>query len=168
MGKDDKMLKEELDIISQAILNEVEGYEFYKMAAAQGGNKESQEAFMTLANEELKHVEYLKALFNKIKSGDDDVKLAFELNPPSPDIYNWEKLDQDQTSLAMAVFGVGMQMEKDSIEFYENAKAKTQIEEAKKLYDVLVKWEKVHLEQFTEQYNIYREDWWMDQGFAPF
>jgi len=162
------MLNEELNIISQAILNEVEGYEFYKMAAAQAGNKESSDSFMTLANEELKHVEYLNALFNKIKEGDDDLKLAFEANPPSPDIYNWEKLDKDQTSLAMAVFGVGIQMEKDSIEFYEDAKSKTQIQEAKNLYDLLIKWERVHLEQFTEQYNIYKEDWWADQGFAPF
>ncbi|NMA86570.1 MAG: ferritin family protein [Tissierellia bacterium] len=162
------MLKEELNIISQAILNEVEGYEFYKMAASQAGNKESQEAFMTLANEELKHVEYLEVLFNKIKSEDDDVKLAFEMDPPSPDIYNWKKLDKSQTSLAMSVFGIGIQMEKDSIEFYENAKAKTQFEEAKKLYELLIKWERVHLEQFTEQYDIYREDWWADQGFAPF
>lgn len=124
---------------------------------------------MALANEELKHVEFLEALFNKVKSGhEDDLKLAFEVNPPSPDIYNWEKVDKEYTSMAMSVFGIGIQMEKDSIEFYENAKAKTQIKEAKKLYDLLIKWERVHLEQFTEQYNIYREDWWADQGFAPF
>lgn len=163
------MLKEELNIISQAILNEVEGYEFYRMAANQAGTGDSKEAFMALANEELKHVEFLEALFNKVKSGhEDDLKLAFEVNPPSPDIYNWEKVDKEYTSMAMSVFGIGIQMEKDSIEFYENAKAKTQIKEAKKLYDLLIKWERVHLEQFTEQYNIYKEDWWADQGFAPF
>ena len=37
MRKDDFMLKEELDVIKQAILNELEGYEFYKMAAKQAG-----------------------------------------------------------------------------------------------------------------------------------
>lgn len=163
------MYKDELDVISQAMLNEVEGYEFYKMAADQKGTRDSKEAFLELANEELKHVEYLQNLFNKIKNGaEDDIKLAFELSPPSPDIYNWEKVDKEYTSLAMSVFGIGMQMEKASIEFYENAKKKTNFEEGKRLFDLLIKWEYIHLEQFTAQYNIYKEDWWADQGFAPF
>lgn len=163
------MYKEELDIISQAILNEVEGYEFYRMAANQAGTGESKEAFLELANEELKHVEFLKALFNKIKNGEeDDIRLALEASPPSPNIYNWKRVDKGLISLAMSVFGIGMQMEKESIEFYQNAKEFTSFEEGKKLFDLLIKWEKVHLDQFTEQYNMYKEDWWADQSFAPF
>ena len=68
----------------------------------------------------------------------------------------------------MSVFSIGIQMEKASVQFYEEAKSKTRIEDAKKLYDLLIKWEKVHLEQFTEQYNIYKDEWWADQSFAPF
>ena len=163
------MVKKELEIIKQAIINEVEGYEFYKMAANQAGTSESKEAFMVLAKEELKHIQYLKALFDKIKSSSqDDITLAFDSNPPSPDIYNWKKVDKQYTSLAMSVFGIGIQMEKASIEFYEDAKANTEIKEAKELYDLLIKWEYVHLEQFTDQYNSYKDDWWHDQGFAPF
>lgn len=163
------MKKSELHIISQAILNEVEGYEFYKMAANQAGTGESKEAFLELANEELKHVEYLENLFEKVKNDEgDDFKLALEVSPPSPDIYNWKKVDKEHTSMAMSVFSIGIQMEKDSIVFYEDAKSKTQYPEAKRLYDLLIKWEHVHLQQFTEQYEMYKEDWWFDQGFAPF
>lgn len=163
------MKKDELDIIAQAILNEVEGYEFYKMAASQAGTGESKESFLELANEELKHVEYLKALFNKIKDGNnDDIKLALEAAPPSPNIYKWEKVEDEFTSLAMSVFSIGIQMEEASIVFYENAKEKTEYEEAKKLFDILIKWEKVHLHQFVEQYNLHKNNWWADQSFAPF
>lgn len=164
-----QMLKEELEIIGQAITNEIEGYEFYKMAANQAGTGESKEAFLELANEELKHVEYLKALFNKIKNHkEDDIKLALDSTPPSPDIYKWEKIDEEYTSLAMSVFGIGIQMEEASIVFYEEAKAKTKYEEAKKLFDLLIKWEKVHLDQFMKQYNKHKDNWWADQSFAPF
>ena len=162
------MYKGELDVISQAILNEVEGFEFYRLAATHGtaGNKQ---AFLELADEELKHVEYLKKLFNKIKDSDeDDIRLAFDAKPPSPEIYKWEKVGKDQSSLAMSVFSIGIQMEKDSIEFYQNAKENTTLDVAKKLYDLLIKWEKVHLEQFTAQYNMYKEEWWAEQNFAPF
>lgn len=162
------MREEELRIISQAILNEVEGYEFYKMASTQEGTKESKDAFLELANEELLHAKYLQDLFDKMKSEDDAIKLALEVSPPSPEIYDWKKVDDKHTSLAMTVFSIGIQMEKDSIVFYENAKKQTQDEDARKLFDLLIKWEKVHLQQFTEQYEIYKEDWWADQGFAPF
>lgn len=162
------MDKKELEVIKQAILNEVEGYEFYKMAS-NSAKGESKTAFLELANEELKHVEYLKLLFEKIKDNkEDDLKLAMETDIPSPNIYNWDNVERDQTSLAMSVFNIGIQMERDSIDFYEEAKKNTQYEEARQLYDILVKWEKVHLDQFIGQYNIQKENWWADQSFAPF
>jgi len=163
------MYKDELNVIKQAILNEVEGYEFYKLAAGQVDDSGSKEALLELANEELKHVEYLKKLFDKIKIGvEDDQALAFEEGPPSPNLYNWDRFDKSLTSLAMSVFGIGIQLEQDAIEFYTKAKNESKLEAAQKLYDILIKWEKVHLEQFTAQYDIYKEDWWSDQGFAPF
>lgn len=163
------MKKEELTIIKQAIINEIEGYEFYKMAAEKANTMETKSAFEELAKEELKHSEYLQDLFNNIKDNEgDDFKLAFLVNPPSPKIFNWGKIDRDSASLAVSVFGIGVQMEKESVEFYKNAKEKTQYEEAKKLYDILIGWERTHLEQFEEQYQLYQDEWWNKQGFAPF
>lgn len=159
----------ELDIIKQAILNEIEGYEFYKMAAKQSGSKESEEAFTVLANEELKHADYLRALFDQIKNDkDDDFALSFLSEPPSPKIFDWTKIDNKSASLALSVFGIGVQMEKASIDFYEQAKKSTEYENARKLFEILIHWENVHLEQFKTQYNRYKEEWWNDQGYAPF
>lgn len=163
------MDKEELDIISQAILNEIEGYEFYKMAANQAETEESKEAFLELAMEELKHVDYLKALFDKIKNNkSDDIRLALEAKLPSPDIYKWEDIPSQYTSLAMSVFSIGIQMEEASIKFYQEAKEKTKYDEAKKVFEILIKWEKQHLDQFLKQYHRHKENWWADQSFAPF
>ncbi|MCC5908997.1 MAG: ferritin family protein [Clostridiaceae bacterium] len=163
------MVKEELDIIKQAILNEIEGFEFYQMAAKQAGTKESSETFMALAREELKHADYLKDLFDKIKTNEgEDFELAFVSEPPSPNIYKWNKMDKQYTGLGMSVFAIGVQMEKDTIQFYKEAKKKTKLKQAEILYDLLIKWEFIHLKQFAEQYDIYKEEWWADQGFAPF
>ena len=41
-------------------------------------------------------------------------------------------------------------------------------EELSIIAQAILKWEKVHLEQFTNQYNLLKEDWWAEQGFAPF
>lgn len=164
------MYKEELAIISQAVLNEVEGYEFYKMASSQCNSDKTKEAFLELANEELKHADYLKKLWRKL-SGGGEIKLESIIDAvvvPSLEIYKWDKIDKSNTSVAMSVFGIGMQMEQSSIEFYEKAKEKVKSQVSKDLFDLLISWERIHLKQFTEQYSILKEDWWAEQGFAPF
>ncbi len=165
------MYKEELAIISQAVLNEIEGYEFYKLAGSQAATEGTKEAFLELANEELKHADYLKKLWSKL-SGGGEIKIGDILETgikiPSPEIYRWDKIDKSSASVAMSVFGIGMQMEQSSVDFYEQAKSKVTSQAGKELFDLLIGWEKVHLKQFTEQYNILKEDWWAEQGFAPF
>ncbi len=163
------MKQKELEVIKQAIINEIEGYEFYKMAAKQSTSKEGEEAFIELAEEELKHAEYLQELFKKVQNEDDDTfNLALLGNPPSPKIFDWDNVSMKSSDLAVSVFGIAMDMEKTSVKFYEAAKKETTLEEAKKLYDMLVKWENIHWEQFAEQYNKHKEVWWADQGFSPF
>lgn len=162
------MNKQEMQVLAQAILNEVEGYEFYKLAAS-NSKGESKDAFLQLAEEERKHAEYLRDLSDKLaKSEDQKLELAYELDPPSPDIYNWEKLDVKEASMAMTVFSIGMQMEKDAIKFYTDAMNQTEIDELQEIYRILIKWEQVHLDQFTQQYNVYKNEWWAEQNFAPF
>lgn len=163
------MLKQELDTIKQAIQNEVEGYEFYRMAANQAEYDESKDSFLMLADEELKHADYLKMVFEHLKNDVSDAfNLAFLSNPPSPNIYRWKKVAKESTSKAMSIFGIGMQMERDSIIFYEHARNNTTLDEIKKLYEHLIMWENIHLEQFTKQYQIYKEEWWNDQGYSPY
>ncbi len=163
------MKKKELEIIKQAIINEVEGYEFYNLAAKGATSKESEQAFKELAQEELKHAEYLKELFSKINNEEKDFfDLAWVVDPPSPKIFDWEKINVKPGSLTMSIFSIGMDMEKASVEFYENAKKNTEYEAAAKLYDILIGWEKVHLDQFMKEYYKSRDDWWNQQSFAPF
>lgn len=163
------MKKEELIIIKQAILNEIEGYEFYKMASKNADLNDVKETLLTLASEEKKHVEWLEELFKKVADDSlDSLKLAELENPPSPEIFKWEKVDRKHIGVAVSSFGIGMQMEKASVEFYESAMEKTQIEEAKNLYRVLASWERKHLEMFSNEYDALSKDWWNDQGFDAF
>lgn len=162
------MKKDELFTIKQAILNEVEGYEFYKMAERQAENEDAKESFSILASEEMKHAQYLKELFDKMKDEGEGFELAYLADPPSPHIYNWENYRFKKPSIGVSIYGTAVNLEKASVEFYENAKEKTESMEAKKLFDMLIKWEKVHLEQFQKAYEISKEDWWNDQGYAPF
>lgn len=59
-------------------------------------------------------------------------------------------------------------MEKASIEYYEKAAKETKLKEANQLYNILVKWERIHLDKFSSQYEVLKEEWWSEQGYAPF
>ena len=50
----------------------------------------------------------------------------------------------------------------------KEAKEKAKSESGKELFDLLIRWEKVHLDQFTNQYNVLKEEWWAEQRYFPF
>ena len=161
------MTYDELSLIKQAIINEIEGYEFYRMAAAQAHTEEAQKAFQQLSDEEFMHVEWLQKLYKELSVGNShNIHLAFVIDPPVPEIFNWSKVDRKMVSLALSVFGIGIQMEKASIEFYKEAAEKAENPALRRLYKKLIKWEENHLIQFEKQYASLKEDWWGQQGFV--
>lgn len=165
-------LEKEVNVLRQAMLNEVEGMEFYRLSAEKFGPSATKDALLQLAKEEESHVEYLKDLSERIlnKTIDfDPEKLKKEV--PSPEIFTWnnvEEADEDMIRLAVTVFSVGMGMEKDSVAFYEKAKEEAETAEVKELFDILIAWEKAHYLAFEKQYRIFEQEWWNQQNFAPF
>ncbi len=163
------MRKEELKVIKKAIINELEGYEFYRMASAQAQEKDVKEALKSLADEEQKHIVWLDELFNKIKNDPtDDFQLASLEDMPSPGIFTWDSLDRKNLGLSVSVFGIAIQMERASMEFYSKAAEFTTIPAAKELFSTLSKWEEVHMNIFADEYDRLQGDWWSEQGYAPF
>lgn len=164
------MDKKELQLLKQAIINEVEGAEFYKLAAEKEGISEAvKNEFLILSKEEVNHIEWLKILFDKIKNDkEDEFNLAIIDPLPSPKIFTWDKLDRKSANIAVAVFGIAIQAEKAAVEFYENAAKSTEIEKARELYSILANWERSHVETFAKEYESLLEDWWAEQEFAPF
>jgi len=162
------MNHDELALTKQAILNEIEGYEFYKLAASRANSAETKEALLEIAQEEMKHIEWLKTLFNSLKDGSDAFDLAMVSDAPSPGIYSWKKSGCGELSLAVSVFGVAMQMEADAVKFYTDARDKSSDSKTRKLFDTLIGWEKNHYELFANEYSVVQQEWWSEQGFAPF
>ncbi|MHC1719699.1 MAG: ferritin family protein [Clostridiaceae bacterium] len=161
------MLKEELDIIHQAVLNELEGQQFYTMASYRAPDSDTKEALLELANEEGKHLDYLIALGKKLEGKAVEVEEVQMSDIPSPGIFRWGKAGGEYMDMALSVFSIGMDMEMKSIEFYKNAREKFESKSGKDLFDVLIEWEKLHLDQFTKEYSLLKEEWWAKQRFSP-
>lgn len=159
----------EIKVLKDAIISEIEGYEFYKMAAKEAPTEEAKAAFLEIAQEEKKHVEWLSVLFNALKSDvTDKLKLAEAEDVHTPKFFRWENLDRDGAAKAISVFGIGIQMERAAVDFYKKAAEESSTPEIKALYGKLALWEQVHEEQFSKEYNRLKEEWWSRQEFAPF
>ena len=154
-----------LEIIKQAILNEVEGYQFYKMYSEKVTSPEVKKTFLDIANEELEHIEYLKKLMSN--SREDNLKMA-EMEVPAPGIFKFSNLTPAELSLALAAFSIATKMEDDSQKFYAKAAADAQTDEEKLLFNKLQEWEISHRDAFDAKYQELKEDWWADNAFAPF
>jgi len=163
------MTTRDLEIFKKAILNEVEGYEFYKMAAAHAEEDQAKKLFTQMANEERDHLEWLRDVFQKLGARDEDrFKLSMLETPISPNIFNWDNVSVKNPSLAVSIYGIAMTFERGSIELYKRAIEDTDNDDAKKVFEILLNWEKGHLEKFSSAYEHHSGDWWADQNFHPF
>jgi len=157
-----------LGYIKQAIINEIEGYEFYRMAASTCRDEVIKETYLSLAEEERKHVVWLRELHNQIEGKGNEIALEAIEAPPSPDIFNWNNLDREDPKTRLSVFGIALQLEKASYEFYKKVQGEVDDEVVVELFKILESWERVHYETFDKEYKLLKEQWWHDQGFAPF
>jgi rubrerythrin len=163
------MEKREISLIKQAILKEVRAYEFYKLSASQAQQEEIKQALITLSKEEMKHVSWLHDLFDKIKSDSmDDYTLASIDVLPTEQLLKWDVVKEENLNMLVTVFGIAIDMEKSAVDFYKNAMEESEIPEAKKLFEILSKWEATHMAQFQRDYDVLMDEWWATQSFAPF
>lgn len=162
------MNEKELQIIRQALLNEQEAISFYHMAAAQALSAEAREAFLDLAAEEQQHIDWLKDLYSTLKNDSTpEIDTADYPEPTLPVQHNWQTIGRESGSLAVSVFGIGVNLEKAAIDFYTQAAQRTELAPARALYEKLVRWENLHLEKFQREYDRLRDQWWEEQGFSP-
>lgn len=164
---DEKIFTSEMSIVQEALSVEEESIKYYDKAAEMLEGDMAAETFKSLSHQSDEHVSYLEGLKNVI-SEDEKVSLGDKIKEAltTREEYDWGKVDPNKVRLALNVFSIGIDIKNQSIKFYKKAAEKSQIEEAKKLYDELAFWEDFQLGQLRGQYEVYRDEWWADQMFS--
>ncbi|MBS3887474.1 MAG: ferritin family protein [Dethiobacter sp.] len=159
---------EELKILQQAILNEVEGQQFYGLAAQRASDAAVQEAFSHLAREERQHEVWLRKMYEQVAANQatafDELEIIEAL---SPQIFRLENVGVESGSLEISVYKIGILLEMASGIFYKNAAEAATTPAVKKLLQQLSEWEEVHLKSLQKIYDVLQEEWWDKQGFSP-
>lgn len=160
--------KTAIDILKTAILMEKRGKAFYENVAAQTQNEEVKRIFITMAEEEQTHIEFLSKQFVNYQKNKTFSKISLHSNE---DELILNKAIQDQISAASyeaAAISAAIDMEKKAIEVYsQRAKEATDPNE-KEIFDWLANWEKSHFGILLEMNKALTEKAWYDNNFWPY
>lgn len=148
-------------IFEYALQREKEGYAFFKGNADKATHAAAAQVFQKLADEELKHIEYIKSLMST--ENDDGVQTDAML-----EVEGWfeeraeeELLDQSLIESMIpdvAVLRTAYLIESDLSEFYEKA-ASQSTGRAQKAFEKLAGWERGHEAFFKELHDKVFEEY---------
>lgn len=158
-----------IEALVKAMEIELNGVTLYRNAANNADDKKAREAFNFLANEEMKHYNALKQIYEGLLKGEIiNLDLSPEL-PPFGRIFSDEfKQKLEGKSYEFSVISTGLLLEKNSIDFYREQKEMSTDENLKKLYSQLEKWEEEHYNMLLNEYNDLKEAFWEANKFSPF
>jgi rubrerythrin len=141
-------LKNYLNILSMAIENEVEAYEFYLGVSQKVEDANIKSIFKELAEQELGHRDLLSSYLNN-----DARPLNFT---QVPDYKVSETVDRPKLSLQMKpvdAIALAMKNEEDAMQMYKDMADNSSDEEQKKLFMNLSNMEKGHKVQLEDIYT---------------
>ncbi|HWR39659.1 MAG TPA: ferritin family protein [Patescibacteria group bacterium] len=134
-------------IITKAIANETEAYEFYKGVAEKSGDQTVKVMFGQFATEELGHQKMLQSFL-------DGKVTTFHFNE-SVDYKFSETVDKPALSLEMKpkeALALAMKNEEEAMRMYEELAAASTSPEQKKLFQELALMEKGHKSRMEDHY----------------
>lgn len=170
MDQNTEKLKEAL---VKAIQAEIEGHNFYLMAARSTDDAKGKEAFMMLASEETEHAAFLKGQYKAVlESGSTDstLKLGVRnvLAGSSPIFSEGLKARAKTAQQEMTALSIGIQLELNAMNFYREQSRNSVEDNARKFFEELAEWESGHYHALLKQYDMLKEDYWSAAGFSPF
>lgn len=157
--------------LKTALQTELNGIEFYRLAAQNTDDAKGKRTFQMLADDELKHFKALQHEYASLanNNGWQKVQLgelpAFEGESP---IFSKEMKERIKGKhFEMTALSIGALLESNSIDFYRTMKETSTDPAARELYGKLQLWEESHLEAITRQIDLLKEDYWAEQRFSP-
>lgn len=153
------------DGLRQAIQAEIDGYNFYMMAAQTTVDPKGRTVFEGLARDEVEHANFLRDQLNSmIETGkwDESVKLGagVALDGMSPIFTDDLRERVKGPNFEMSAVSIGAQLELSSVRFYEAEAAAVEDENVAAFYRELAEWEQEHYDALIRQLSQLRGETW--------
>jgi len=136
-----------VDILQRAVEYEREGYDYYMRQSKMLSDQQICDLFKVVADEELKHIEWLKEIITNQLDSSEKVAFLVSSQPLRDVKIDWDSIKRIGLSDINNVYDHAIKLESDAIEFYEDLKSHVNAE-SQKLLDIIIAWEKSHLDLF--------------------
>jgi rubrerythrin len=161
-----------LEILKMAILMEKRGYSFYAKVAEQTQDEDIRHIFLTMAEEETKHVKFLSEQYINYEKEHTfrKVDLPDLADEGFATLILTEEMKNKISSAGFeaAAISAAIDFEKRAIDVYAKQAELSVDPNEKALYSWLSDWEKGHLKILSDMDNQLKEKIWNDNQFWPF
>lgn len=162
-----------LEGLKVALQTELNGIQFYKLAAEKTTDPKAKEVFKMLANDEINHFNELQKHFKSLLSSNrwapsvtlKEAQHMFEGKSP---IFSDEfKARIEERHFEVTALSIGALLESNAVDFYRRMKNESEDETARELFERLQTWEKGHLDALSRQLDLIKEEQWQEMHFEP-
>jgi rubrerythrin len=161
--------------LKQALRNEIDGAEFYRMAAGSARRDAVRQMYQYLMEEEERHRAAIVDQMQRMTEG-KGMKFGRSASAKkalakfkSPLLTDDLVKEGRQVEGEVAALSIGMTLEKRAIaQFIALRKTAAGDARAEKVFSDLVAWEQDHLDVLTRHYDQLREMFWEEARFWPF
>jgi rubrerythrin len=174
MAKGDTVDKDKaLKGLKTALQTELNGIEFYRMAADKTTDTKAKNVFKMLANDEIMHFNELQKQFKTLLSSNrwaprvtlKEAQHMFEGKSP---IFSDEFMTRiTDKHFEVTALSIGALLETNAVDFYRQMKEETDDPTARELFERLQNWEKGHLDALSRQLDLIKEEQWQEMRFEP-
>jgi rubrerythrin len=131
---------------------EKDAIDFYKEAAAKTKNPVGKKMFLSITDDEKRHLEMLSKIFKEVDISSAEVSPMKNIRTTFASMKNEMMQRITATEDELDAFKVAMQMEKEGIEFYKKAGSEAATEKEKALFERLIKEEQEHFDIFSNTF----------------
>ncbi|NWF52567.1 MAG: ferritin family protein [Nitrospirae bacterium] len=141
-----------MNSIEIAIKMETDAIRFYTEASEKTRNPVGKQMFISIVEDEKRHLETLKEIFKGLDITIHDVSPLENIRTVFESLKNGMMKRVEATSDELEAFKIAMQMEKEGIAFYKNVLKDAKTLKEKALFERLVKEEQEHYNIFANTY----------------
>ncbi len=152
-----------MNAIEIAIKMETDAINFYREAAEKTQHPVGKKMFLSIIEDEKRHLELLSQIFKEINISIEEVSPMQNIKTIFKSMKDAMMKRIEATADELEAFKIAMQMEKEGIEFYKNAHNQAKTEKEKLLFERLVKEEQQHYDIFANTYFFLSDtgNWFM-------
>ena len=162
-----------LTALKNAMEAEMTGHQFYLHAAKTTQDPQGKATFTRMAAEELEHFHALKHQYEAVgANGEFNRSTALLEVPPaqpaSPIFSAGFREQVGQQHFEMSALSIGMQLELNAINHYRTSAEACDDADVQAFFKRLEEWEQGHYEDFADELEQLRADYWAANDFAPY